>query len=238
VFESREDAARQLAERFAGRQFKEPLVLAIPRGGIITGAAVAKILQAELDVILSRKLRAPDRPNVHIGAVCEDKRYVLTINPEEFPDLSEKYLADESQRESREIERLKNCFRHGRAQAPIRGRSVIVTDDGITTGASMIAALEAIRLKEPFEVIVGVPLAANEQIEKVRRWCDEVVCLLNLPKMEAVREHYREFPEVSDTCIVEILDKNRAEPEPECSVRHHGPVCPPIGVMTEKEWSE
>jgi len=126
----------------------------------------------------------------------------------------------------------------GRAPARIRQRSIIVTDDGIATGASMIAALQAIRHKEPIEIIVAVPLAGVEQIDKVSRWCDEVVCIERLPYAEAVKDYYHDFPAVPDSCVVELLSRSRTEIVPDFQIRSHCPVAPPIGVMSEKDWSK
>lgn len=236
MFENREEAARQIADRLQGRQFKMPLVLAIPRGGAVLGAALANALGADFDIILARKLRAPWNPQSVIGAVCEDRQYVLIDDAENMPGLSDDFLRDESKHQSNEIQKLKRLYRHGRAQARIRQRSIIVTDDGIATGASMIAALQAIRHKEPIEIIVAVPLAGVEQIDKVSRWCDEVVCIERLPYVEAVKDYYHDFPAVPDSCVVELLSRSRTEIVPDFQIRSHCPVAPPIGVMSEKDW--
>src|SRR5262245_50297254 len=125
MFESREDAAHQLAERLCGREFRNTLVLAIPRGGVAIGEILAQALHANLDVILSSKLRAPQNPQHVIGAVCEDRTYVLEGDPERIPGLTQADLDEHCRCQFREIERLKSVFRQNRPPIPIRGRSVI-----------------------------------------------------------------------------------------------------------------
>ena len=149
MFRNREDAARQLAEKLKGRQLHDPLVLAIPRGGVVTGAVLARELGADLDVVLSRKLRAPGQPELAIGAISEDGRVYLNHHAEAFLDLLEDYLAEERRHQLSEIGRRKKLFRAVRPEAPITGRSVIVTDDGIATGSTMIAALQAVKTQNP-----------------------------------------------------------------------------------------
>src|SRR6516162_1036649 len=123
MFRDREDAARQLAEKLKGRKLQHPLVLAIPRGGVVTGAVLARELGAELDVVLARKLRAPGQPELAVGAVAENGRVYLNHNARAFLDLPDKYLADERRHQLAEIARRKKLFRAVRPQAPAAGRS-------------------------------------------------------------------------------------------------------------------
>jgi predicted phosphoribosyltransferase len=209
-FRSREDAARRLAERLKGRELHDPLVLAIPRGGVVTGAALARELGAELDVVLSRKLRAPGQPELAIGAISEDGRAYLNHHAQEFLDLLKDYLAEERRHQLGEITRRKKLFRAGRPQAPIAGRSVIVTDDGIATGSTMIAALQAVRAQNPRGLIVAVPVASPDRLPEIERRCDEVVCLLAPETFWAVGAFYQDFRQVEDKQVVELLRKFRA----------------------------
>jgi putative phosphoribosyl transferase len=205
MFHNREDAARRLAEKLTGRELYDPVVLAIPRGGVVTGAVLAGELGAELDVVLSRKLRAPDQPELAIGAITEDGQVYLNHYAELVPDLTEEYLADERRHQLAEIARRKKLFRAVRPQAPLAGRSVIVTDDGIATGATMIAALQTVKAQKPRELIVAVPVASPDRLEEVRRWCDDVVCLLAPEQFWAIGQFYEDFTQVEDEEVVALL---------------------------------
>ncbi len=205
MFRNREDAARQLAQRLKGRELHEPLVLAIPRGGGVTGAVLARELGAELDVVLSRKLRAPFQPELAVGAISEDGRVYLNHYAQEVLDLTDDYLAEERRHQLGEIARRKKLFRGVRPEAPVAGRSVIVTDDGIATGSTMIAALQAVKTQNPGEVIVAVPVASPDRLAEVRRWCDDVVCLLSPETFWAIGQFYEDFTQVEDEEVVQLL---------------------------------
>jgi putative phosphoribosyl transferase len=205
MFHNREDAARQLAASLKGRKLHDPLVLAIPRGGVVTGAILAEELGAELDVVLSRKLRAPDQPEFALGAVSEDGQVYLNQNARQFLDLEDDYLMEERRYQLGEIARRKMLFRAVRPQAVIAGRSVIVTDDGIATGSTMIAALQGLKAQEPREVIVAVPVASPDRLDEVRRWCDDVVCLLSPEAFWAISQFYANFRQVEDEEAVQLL---------------------------------
>ena len=205
MFRDREHAARKLAEKLKGRDLHDPLVLAIPRGGVVTGAVLAWKLGADLDVVLSRKLRAPGQPELAVGAICEDGRVYLNHYAEEVLDLREGYLTQEGRHQLSEIARRKKLFRAVRPQAPVTGRSVIVTDDGIATGATMIAALQTVKTQNPKELIVAVPVASPDRLEEVRRWCDDVVCLLSPDEFWAIGQFYQDFAQVEDEQVVNLL---------------------------------
>jgi predicted phosphoribosyltransferase len=215
MFRDREDAARQLAAKLKGRPLHEPLVLAIPRGGVVTGAVLARELGAELDVVLSRKLRAPGYPELAIGAIAEDGQVYLNHQAEEFLDGLEDYLAEERRHQLAEIARRRELFRAARPPARIAGRSVIVTDDGIATGSTMIAALQAVKAQKPSELIVAVPVASPDRLEGVRRWCDDVVCLLAPKMFWAVGQFYADFAQVEDEEAVRLLREFAAAPRAE-----------------------
>jgi predicted phosphoribosyltransferase len=204
TFRDRADGGRQLGERMRGRTLREPLVLAIPRGGVVTGLALARELNAELDVVLSRKLRAPFQPEYAIGAITEDGQ--VTLNPDAAAaGASEEYLEEEKRHQLAEIGRRKRLFRAARPPARITGRSVIVTDDGIATGSTMIAALQAVRAQKPHELIMAVPVGPSERLEAMRPLCDEAVCLFAPEDFSAVGQFYDEFDTVEDDEVVRLL---------------------------------
>jgi len=205
MFRNRDDAARQLAEMLKGRELHDCLVLAIPRGGVVTGAVLARELGAELDVVLSRKLRAPGQPELAVGAVSEDGYIYLNHHAREVSGVTVEYLARERRHQLAEIARRQKLFRAVRPPAPVAGRSVIVTDDGIATGSTMIAALQVIMAQDPREVIVAVPVASPDRLAEVRCWCDDAVCLLTPQRFWAVGQFYADFRQVEDEEVVELL---------------------------------
>lgn len=207
MFQNREDAARQLAELLRPRQWHDPLVLAVPRGGVVVGAVLARELGADLDIVLSRKLRAPKQQEAAIGAIGEDGSVYL--NPDLRPMAEEwaGYIEEERARQIAEIERRKRLIRKVRPRAPVAGRSVIATDDGIATGSTMIAALQSTRSQDPREVIVAVPVASPDRLAKVAEYCNEVFALLTPEDFWAVGQYYEEFEQVEDEEILDLLKR-------------------------------
>lgn len=205
IFRDRQDAARRVAGMLQGRTLRHPLVLAIPRGGVVVGAELARALRADLDVVLSWKLRAPYQPELAVGAVGEDGQVYRNPESDVGPSVSTEYLAEETRRQLAEIETRRQFVRAILPQAPVAGRSVIVTDDGIATGSTMIAALRTTRAKGPYELIVAVPVAPPDRVEEVRTWCDEVVCVHTPPGFYSIGQFYEGFGQVDDAQVAEIL---------------------------------
>lgn len=205
MFRDREDAGQQLAQELKKRAWRDPVVLAIPRGGLVIGAALAHGLPAELDVVLSRKLPAPDQPELAIGAVSEDGEVILNRSLVERLEVDPDYITEETSRQLAEIRRRQKLYRQVRPPARLQGRSVIVTDDGIATGSTMIAALHAARLQNPAQLIVAVPVGSPDRLAEVGRHCDEVICLLAPEDFWAVGQFYYNFPQLSDEEAVAIL---------------------------------
>jgi predicted phosphoribosyltransferase len=166
---------------------------------------LAKELGAELDVVLSRKLRAPSQPEVAVGAIAEDGRIFLTEHAREATGLTAEYLGHERRSQRAEIARRRRVFRSIRAPASIAGRSVMVADDGMATGSTMIAALQAIMHQEPEEIIVAVPVASPGALRDVRPWCDDVVCLLCPRWLGAISQYYADYRQVDDEQAVELF---------------------------------
>jgi predicted phosphoribosyltransferase len=189
------------------RHLKNPLVLGIPCGGAKTAAVLAEEIGAEMDVVLARKLRAPDAPEYAIGAISETGEIYFNHAVHQVPGLSDKYVHQECQYQLQEIERRKKMFRAVRPVAPIADRSVIVTDDGIATGSTMIAALQAIKVRHPLSLVVAVPVASPDRLREVRHWCDDVVCLLTPRFFYAVGQVYEHFEPVSDEEVVQWLHR-------------------------------
>ncbi len=205
MFRNREDAGIKLAAAFTGRQLTNPLVLAVPRGGVVTGAVLASELGAQLDIVLSQRLRSPGRGNASIGAVTDDGFMFLdTESPHAHAD-ADGYLVEERRRQLSIMARREQRIRQICPQASVANRSVIVTDDGIVTGSTMIAALQSIRPLKPRELIVAVPLATAERVNDIRQWCDEVIALRSPSGTFALSQFYEDFTEVSDKQVLQLL---------------------------------
>ena len=205
MFRNREDAALKLAERLKHRAWHNPVVLGVPRGGVVIGAVLAQELGANLDVILARKLPAPGQPELALGAIGEDGEvYLDSLAMAWFADVEE-YIAAETQRQMAEIVRRQEQFRGGRPPMPVAGRSVIVTDDGIATGSTMIAALQVLKAKQPYQVVVAVPVGARSAWARSRQHCDELICLLAPSSFRAVGQFYANFTQVEDDQVLALL---------------------------------
>jgi predicted phosphoribosyltransferase len=205
MFADRNDAARQLAKRLAAYQGKNALVLAIPRGAVPMGRTLADALGGELDVVLVRKLGAPGNPELAVGAIDEAGwAYVADYADEVGADAA--YLAREKQKQTETLRKRRAQYTPHRHAVDPAGRIAIVVDDGLATGATMMAALHAVRAKHPARLVCAVPVASPDSLAKVRPHADEVVCLDTPWDFRAVGQFYRFFPQVEDEEVLALLD--------------------------------
>jgi putative phosphoribosyl transferase len=205
VFENREDAARQLAKELMFPGLQNRLVLGIPRGGVVTASVLALELSAELDVVLARKLRAPFQSEYAIGAIGEDNEVEVDRRAAQLAGADETYIQQECRQQIQEIARRQRFFRMAKRKVPIPDRPIILTDDGVATGATMTAAIRVIKAQMPQELIVAVPVAPPEFHALIRGQCDRVICLITAADLRAVGEYYRDFSTVTDAEVIQLL---------------------------------
>ncbi len=211
IYQNRSDAGKWLAQALAGYKGQEPVILALPRGGVPVGSEIARALDAPLDLILVRKLGVPMQPELAMGAVIdgaephvvrnEDIIALLAIPEEEFEQICARELA--------EIERRRKLYLADRPRAELRDRVVIVVDDGIATGATVRAALRAIRRKGPRMLVLAVPVAPTSTIKELEGEADEIVCLQCHEPFYAIGLYYADFHQVTDKEVIGILSKAR-----------------------------
>ena len=203
-FDSRIDAARRLARALSNYRGRNPLVLAIPRGAVGMGKVIADELGGETDVVLVRKLRSPFSPELAVGAIDESGwTYIAEHAARSGADAG--YLEREKQAQLETLRKRRLQYTPARSPIDAKDRIVIVVDDGLATGASMIAALHAARAKQPQRLICAVPVAGPDSLARVRPLADEVVCLEAPEEFYAVGQFYQEFPQVEDEEVVAVL---------------------------------
>jgi predicted phosphoribosyltransferase len=208
-FSDRRDAGRQLAERLLSLAPEEPVVVALPRGGVPVAREVALALEAPLDILAVRKLGAPHNPEYGIGAVAEDGTRV--IDPEAIAVLGIDGGVLESivEREVAELRRRVALYRDSRPPLDLRGQTAIIVDDGIATGVTDAAALRAARRRGPSRLVLAVPVCAPDSANRLREHADEIVCLYAPAPFYGVGQWYRDFSQVSDEEVMTALEEFR-----------------------------
>jgi putative phosphoribosyl transferase len=226
-FQNRSEAGRALAKVLVDRVLPDPIVLALPRGGVPVAAEVARALQAPLDLVLVRKIGVEYQPELAVAAVVDGEQPEIVVNEEvrALARVSRDYIDEQAGNALAEIERRRKIYLQGRSRAPIEGRSVIVVDDGIATGTTVRAAVKALRRKAPKAIILAVPVAPAETIEALRAEFDEVVCLEMPEPFYAIGEHYIDFHQVPDEEVVRFLAASHERGQPSGAV--DGPGKPP-----------
>jgi putative phosphoribosyl transferase len=207
MFQNRAEAGRLLAERLVAMQIADPLVLALPRGGVPVAAEIARALGAPLDVALVRKIGAPDQPELAVGAVADGDEPEIVLNERVVRelDLDEDYITRQAARELAAMEQRRREYAALRPVVGPEGRSAIVVDDGVATGMTMQAALRHVRRRKPARLIAAVPIASSEAATMLGREADEVVCLAVPRRFGSVGAFYRDFGQVSDEEVARLL---------------------------------
>jgi predicted phosphoribosyltransferase len=211
LFRDRADAGRRLAERLTHLRHEEPIVLALPRGGVTVGYEVARVLGAPLDVIVARKLGAPFQPELGIGAIAPGGVRVLNEEAVRWLGISEEEIGRIAERESREMERRIRLYRGDQPMPDLRGRTVILVDDGIATGVTTRAAIESVRQSRPQKLVLAVPVCAAETSDILQQEVDEFICLSIPTEFVAVGVWYENFTQVSDEEVIQLLARAKAE---------------------------
>jgi putative phosphoribosyl transferase len=206
-FENRTQAGRQLAQALEGYKDQQPVVLALPRGGVPVAAQVAEALDAPLDLILVRKIGVPVQPELAMGAVVDGDKPVIVRNDEiiALAGIAEAEFKRVCDGELAEIERRRQRYLGHRPRAEVEGHTAIVIDDGIATGATTRAALRATRLRKPKKLILAVPVAPTETLPAMREEADEVICLEDYEDFGAIGYFYADFRQTSDNEVIDTL---------------------------------
>ncbi len=206
-FVDRVDAGRRLAQALASYKDQQPVVLALPRGGVPVAAEIATALDAPLDLLLVRKIGVPFQPELAMGAVVDGKRPVTVRNEDviALTGIGESEFARVRDQELAEIERRRARYVGSRAHPPLAGHTIIIVDDGIATGATTRAALRAMRQHAPRKVVLAVPVAPTETLRALRDEADDIVCLEDYEDFGAIGYFYADFRQVSDAEVVDLL---------------------------------
>lgn len=209
IFRNREEAGRQLAQRLLHLKGTRPVVLALPRGGVPVALPIAEALDAPLDLLLVRKIGAPGQPEFGIGAVVDGHQPEIVVNDDivrmlRIPDA---YVADQAAAELREIERRRAAYLRGRQPTDLRGRTVIIVDDGIATGGTARVALQALGRTGAARRVLAVPVAPADTAQELSGLCDEAVVLDTPAGFGSVGAYYQDFRQLEDAEVIALLNR-------------------------------
>ena len=207
-FENRVDAGRQLASALQSVS-KSAIVLAIPRGGLVVGFEVAKALSVPLDIVITRKIGAPDNPELAIGAVAEDGTAILDDGLVRMLQVSKGYISEEVEKQKMEIKRRLLRYRGDMPYPILEDREVIVVDDGVATGSTLKAAIMSIRKKRAKTIIVAVPVGPLNTVNELKRIVDNLVCLQTPEPFYAIGEFYDDFEQTEDEEVIKLLEMSK-----------------------------
>lgn len=214
LFEDRNEAGKVLARELTAYKGRDDvLVLSIPRGGVVVGREIAKVLDAPLDVFITRKIGAPHNPELAIGAVASDGTLILDHQLAKRLGVSQDYIDQESERQKREIQRRIKEYRGELPPPQLKDKVVILADDGVATGATIRATIKAIQAQEPAELILAVPVGPKDTVERLRREVDQLFCLHAPEIFWAVGAFYNVFDQTSDEEVKALLQRDKPEKE-------------------------
>lgn len=206
-FEDRKDAGKKLAEVLQKLQIDSPIILGLPRGGVVVAAEVAKAFHARPDLLIVRKIGAPFNEELAIGALVEGEPQTLYLNHDLISVLkiAKEHIEAEKEKQRTEIARQQAAYRGSKHRENLTAKTVILVDDGIATGATVHAALKALRAEKPARLILAVPVAAPDALESLRGDAHDIVCLTSPDNFQAVGQFYRNFFDVGDDEVKNLL---------------------------------
>ncbi len=216
-FRDRQEAGQLLGQELKNLAGMNTVILGIPRGGVVVAHELANTIQAELDIVLSRKLRTPGHEELAMGSISEDGKVFFNDTVLREIDIEKSYIEKEIKQQRAEISRRRELFRTVRPKVNLQGKIVVITDDGIATGATMQAALWTVRHEHPQKLIAAIPVASGDTLQQLAPDADEMVCLRAPAFFGAVGQFYLEFNPVEDDEVLEILREEgnkRAQPKP------------------------
>lgn len=209
LFKDRIQAGQELAKKLLKYKDKDVIILAIPRGGVVVAYEIAKALNSPLDLIIPRKIGAPYQPELAIGAVTQDGTIILNEDIVSYLPIPNGYIEAEAEKQKMEIERRLMKYRGSVIEPNISNKIVIIVDDGIATGATMLAAIASIRKKKPLEIVVAIPVAPIETLKKIKEHADEIVCLYTPEPFFAIGQFYERFEQLEDEEVINLLNKSK-----------------------------
>lgn len=206
-FADRIEAGRLLAEALVKKHFVDPVILALPRGGVPIAIEVARKIHAPIDIVLVRKIGVPFQPELALGAIVDGDDPEIFYNDDviAMTRLTRANVAELAEEQLKEIERRKEVYLKGRARVDIAGRTVIVVDDGLATGATARVVLQLLRKKEPKRLVLAVPVAPADTLAALSAIADEIVCLAQPSPFYAIGVHYRRFGQLDDNDVISLL---------------------------------
>jgi predicted phosphoribosyltransferase len=207
MFKDRTDAGRQLADALAPYQREDAIILALPRGGVLVGSEIAQRLNKPLDILVVRKVGAPWHEELAVGAVGPGEVLFLNRHLINSLGIPENLLNERIHRERAELERRLKRFRGNRLFPDLQNRTIILVDDGLATGATARAAIEAVKALGAGKVVLAVPVGAQSTVSMLRREVDDLICLEQPEDFQAVSLWYQQFPQNSDTEVIHLLEK-------------------------------
>ncbi|MFQ6015368.1 MAG: phosphoribosyltransferase [Anaerolineae bacterium] len=211
-FYDRHEAGELLAEELTFLKGEpDVIVLAIPRGGVVVGYKIARALKVPLDVYITRKIRAPYNPELALGAVASDGGVVLDYQLAERLGVPDEYIETETAHQQEEIRRRMEAYRGDQPPLEIEGKTVILTDDGVATGSTVLASIQAIRKQNPAQLILAMPVGPQETMSRLEQYVDHLVCLSTPQIFWAVGAFYAIFDQTPDEEVVKLLQEAQAE---------------------------
>lgn len=210
IYKDRQDAGKQLAEKLKKYTKEHPIVIGLPRGGVVLGYEIAKALKARLDVIVPRKIGAPYNPEFGIGTIAPNLTVMLNTEMIKKLKINEDEIKKIIKKETAEMKRRTKLYRKNLPEFDLVNRTVIIVDDGIATGASIQAAVLSIKLLNPKKIILAVPVCPSDSAEKFGQHVDEFICLSEIPDFYAVGAYYNNFEQVTDEEVINLIQKSKS----------------------------